>query len=101
MGMISDQDFNNILSVLAQIKDSYPDMGGTYVWEYFNAPTNWHNKVYSALHKNIIWRAFKNFVNKFTDFRPFIYWMFPQADLSKKISFDEPKYEELTIDELD
>jgi hypothetical protein len=51
MGMISGQDFNNVLSVLTHIKDSYTDMGGTFVWEYFNAPSDWHGQVYNALHR--------------------------------------------------
>jgi hypothetical protein len=100
MGMISGQDFDNVLSTLTQIKDSYPDMGGTYIWEYFNAPKDWHNQVYNALNKSGIWETIKNFVVKFTDLSPFIDWMFPQADLTKRIHFDKPKYVSI-VDELD
>lgn len=49
MGMISGQDFNEVLDTLKQVKHTYPDMGGTFVWEYFNAPQKWDVYVKSVL----------------------------------------------------
>lgn len=56
MGMISGQDFNEVLDTLKQVKHAYPNMGGTFIWEYFNAPQNWDIYVNSVLNpsKSII-----------------------------------------------
>jgi hypothetical protein len=50
MGMISGQNFDNVLSTLNTIKQNYPDMGGAFVWELSNAPVDWDKKVYNTLH---------------------------------------------------
>lgn len=49
MGMISGQDMDNALSTLKTLKAKYPDMGGTFIWEYFNAPSQWEKSVADAL----------------------------------------------------
>ena len=38
MGMITGQDFNNNLKELQKIKAKYPNFGGVFIWEYYNAP---------------------------------------------------------------
>lgn len=38
LGMIQDQDFETVKKVVSEIKAKYPNFGGVYMWEYFNAP---------------------------------------------------------------
>jgi hypothetical protein len=49
MGMISGQNFDMVLDTLKQVKHTYPDMGGTFIWEYYDAPKNWDKSVASVL----------------------------------------------------
>lgn len=46
MGMLTGQDFNNILVEIKKIKQKYPEFGGVAVWEYFNAPPAAPDKPY-------------------------------------------------------
>jgi len=97
MGMISGQDFNNVLSVLKEIKESYGDIGGTFIWEYYNAPYGWHDKVNNVFNSdnNDSLNKIKHFLSKIGNYyTSFAYWMFPTTDLSKKIYFNNPVYEE-------
>ena len=38
LGMIQDQDFETAKNVIQQIYKKYPDFGGVYMWQYFDAP---------------------------------------------------------------
>lgn len=38
MGMIYGQDFNQACQTLSDLLKKYPDMGGTFIWEYFQSP---------------------------------------------------------------
>ena len=40
LGMIQDQDFETAKNVIQQIYKKYPDFGGVYMWQYFDAPPN-------------------------------------------------------------
>lgn len=62
MGMLSGQDFNSILNVLKQVKTSYPNMGGTFVWEYYDAPENWDKRVSWAFYVSKLYYNFWYYV---------------------------------------
>ena len=49
MGSISSQNFNSNLEVLKNIVKNYINFGGVFNWEYYDAPKNWSNIVYSEL----------------------------------------------------
>lgn len=40
LGMIAGQDISGALQVVKQINNVYPNFGGVFMWEYFNAPPN-------------------------------------------------------------
>jgi len=40
LGMIASQDISGALQVVKQINNVYPNFGGVFMWEYFNAPPN-------------------------------------------------------------
>ena len=42
MGMISDQDLGNNVNVVSQLSKLYPQFGGVFDWEYFDAPPSPH-----------------------------------------------------------
>ena len=57
MGMIYGQDFDQVCQTLKTLKEKYPKIGGTFVWEYFQAPPDgakdpgkWAKTIYSIFH---------------------------------------------------
>lgn len=73
MGMISGEDFDMVLDTLKQVKHTYPDMGGTFVWEYWNSPKDWDKSVASVLTSSMsyldyIKYSFKNTIENIKHF---------------------------------
>jgi hypothetical protein len=94
MGMISGQDFNMVLNTLKQIKIKYPDMGGVFIWEYFNAPNNWDNRVSTILNSNL--QNMLKWINKKCNFMKTYIQVFlnPQTNVNEPIQMSN-------INELD
>ena len=68
MGMISGQDFDTALQTLKNLATEYPNMGGAFIWEYFNAPDDWDIKVFNALNdKNDIINDKNDIINDKND----------------------------------
>ena len=45
MGMLSEQDFSQITKQLKIIIKEQPELGGVFIWEYFNAPKGWDKTI--------------------------------------------------------
>ena len=43
IGSISSQDINSYKNELIKINTEYPNLGGVFNWEYFDAPKEWHD----------------------------------------------------------
>ena len=62
MGTLSSQfnslNFNEFLEIIKNIKKEYPNFGGVFIWEYFDAPPNksepftWATRVFQILSEN-------------------------------------------------
>ena len=62
MGTLSSQfnslNFNEFLDIIKNIKKEYPNFGGVFIWEYFDAPPNksepftWATRVFQILSEN-------------------------------------------------
>ena len=62
MGMLGGYQNNtnlaNVIDTISNLSDKYPDFGGVFVWEYFDAPPNyqpglWSEYMYQAIYKDI------------------------------------------------
>ena len=55
-GMESNENIDNVKTIVKKLSNKYSDFGGVFVWEYFNAdkenPYNWALTMYDALHSN-------------------------------------------------
>lgn len=55
-GMESNENIDNVKTIVKNLSNKYSDFGGVFVWEYFNAdkenPYNWALTMYDALHAN-------------------------------------------------
>ena len=67
-GMLAEHvqyDFIFILNVLRTIKKKYPDFGGAFIWEYFDAPpdssdpSKWAIEIYDLLVPQKWWARFR------------------------------------------
>lgn len=53
MGMIYGQDMQSNYETLTEVVKKYPDMGGTFMWEYSGAPSDWWQKISQIFGKNV------------------------------------------------
>lgn len=52
MGMLDGQDLNQAYNTIADLVEKYPNFGGVFYWEYYQAPENWAEMVDCVMHQD-------------------------------------------------
>lgn len=73
MGMLSGQDFDNVLTTLKQIKHKFNNMGGAFIWEYYDAPEDWDSRVKNVYNMSYLYRTYWHYFYKGIEWYNYIF----------------------------